>query len=302
MVHTCSFPYFSLLAAAIVKWLASYRLVVDWFEVWSRSYWRDYLGRAGGDMGWLVQRLCARVPQRALCFSRLYAERLRSDGLRGDITLLAGAYEGPLEPRPGHAAEPLVVFAGRHIPEKQVLSIPRAIARAREQWPELRAAILGDGPERARVEQLVRDLGLSEFVDVTGFVETEIVEDTLARATCMLLPSRREGYGLIVLEAAARSAPSIVVAGPDNAAVELISEGENGYIAPSASANDLAAAILRVHTDGESLRESTRAWFARNAPRLSLSRSLAIALEAYGHAEREEVAGDRDRVTVPPGR
>ena len=96
VVHTCSFPYFSLLAAALLaplRW--RYRLVVDWFEVWSRSYWREYLGRLAGDVGWLVQRLCARVPQRAFCFSRLYAARLRDEGLRGEITMLAGAYDGP---------------------------------------------------------------------------------------------------------------------------------------------------------------------------------------------------------------
>src|SRR5438477_7161511 len=45
VVHTCSFPYFSLLAAACVRPRRRYRLVVDWFEVWSRGYWRGYLGK-----------------------------------------------------------------------------------------------------------------------------------------------------------------------------------------------------------------------------------------------------------------
>ena len=48
VVHTCAFPYFSLLAAAVLRPLWRYGLVVDWFEVWSRSYWRDYLGGLGG--------------------------------------------------------------------------------------------------------------------------------------------------------------------------------------------------------------------------------------------------------------
>ena len=46
-----------------------------------------------------------------------------------------------------------------------------------------------------------------------------------------MLPSRREGYGLVVIEAAARGTPVVVVAGPDNAAVELVAEGENGFVA-----------------------------------------------------------------------
>ena len=76
VVHTASFPYFGLLAAGALRRRRRYRLVVDWHEVWTREYWRDYLGRAGGWVGWRVQRACARVPQRAFCFSRLHAERL----------------------------------------------------------------------------------------------------------------------------------------------------------------------------------------------------------------------------------
>jgi glycosyltransferase involved in cell wall biosynthesis len=282
VVHACSFPYFSLLAAALPRPLWRYRLVVDWFEVWSRGYWRDYLGRLGGDIGWFVQRLCARVPQRAFCFSRLYAARLRDEGLDGEITMLAGAYDGPLESGPVRAAEPLVVFAGRHIPEKQVPAMVPAIARARTMLPALRATIVGDGPERAEVVRLVEALGLTGVIDVPGFVATETVEDLMARALCMMLPSRREGYGLVVIEAAARGTPSVVVAGADNAAVELVVEGENGFVAASPSPEDLAAAVLKVHEAGAALRDSTAAWFHRNAARMSLDRSLELALDAYG--------------------
>jgi glycosyltransferase involved in cell wall biosynthesis len=283
VVHAASFPYFSLLAAALVRPVWRYRLVVDWFEVWTRDYWREYLGRFGGDIGWLVQRLCARVPQRAFSFSRLYAARLRDEGLGGEITMLTGAYDGPLQAYPVRDADALVVFAGRHIPEKRVTAIVPAIARARTQLPELRAAILGDGPDRSEVMRSVVELGLEDVVEVPGFVPTETVEDRLGRALCMLLPSQREGYGLVVIEAASRGTPSVVVAGSDNAAVELVTDGENGFIAPSASAEDLAAAILAVHAAGPALRDSTAAWFARNAERMSLSRSLEIALGAYGH-------------------
>jgi glycosyltransferase involved in cell wall biosynthesis len=285
VVHTASFPYFSLLAAAVARPLRRFRLVVDWFEVWSRSYWREYLGRWAGDIGWGVQLLCARVPQRAFCFSRLHAARLQAEGRAADdITLLPGIYDGPLEPHEPRDPDPVVLFAGRHIPEKQVPAIPPAIAVARERLPELRAVILGDGPDRDRVIGLVRELGLEDVVETPGFVATETVEQDLSRALSLLLPSRREGYGLVVVEAASRGTPSIVVAGPDNAAVELIDEGENGFVASSASAEDLAAAIVRVHERGAALRESSAAWFARNARRLSLAHSLEIVLEAYGQA------------------
>jgi glycosyltransferase involved in cell wall biosynthesis len=97
----------------------------------------------------------------------------------------------------------------------------------------------------------------------------------------MALPSRREGYGLVVVEAAARGVPSVVVAGDDNAAVELVTDGENGVVAPSAAPEDLAAAIERVHRAGSALRESTADWYARNAERLSLAHSLERVVRSY---------------------
>jgi glycosyltransferase involved in cell wall biosynthesis len=83
------------------------------------------------------------------------------------------------------------------------------------------------------------------------------------------------------VEAAALGTPSVVVADPDNAATDLVSEGENGFVAPSASPGDLAAAIERVHAEGHALRVRTAAWFAVNAERLSLESSLKRVLESY---------------------
>lgn len=116
-VHTASFPYFSVLAAAVVRPLRHFRLVVDWHEVWTRDYWREYLGRLGGWLGWTVQRLCIRVRQQAFCFSQLNLERLEAQGLRGEPERLSGLYAGPRPVGEPATAEPVVLFAGRHIPE-----------------------------------------------------------------------------------------------------------------------------------------------------------------------------------------
>jgi glycosyltransferase involved in cell wall biosynthesis len=282
VVHTASFPYFSLLAAGALRRWRGYRLVVDWHELWTREYWRDYLGAGGGWAGWRVQRACARIPQRAFCFSRLHAARLAREGVRGEVTVLRGQYVGRADPQVEHYGEPVVVFAGRHIPEKQVPAIVPAVAVARESAPELRAEIYGDGPERTRVLELVRSLGLEDAVEVPGFVEHERIGAALRRALCLVLPSRREGYGLVVVEACAAGTPAVVVADPDNAATELIEEGVNGFVAPSASAQDLAAAILRVRDGGPALRESTAAWYAEHARELSLADSLERVAAAYG--------------------
>ena len=97
----------------------------------------------------------------------------------------------------------------------------------------------------------------------------------------MLLPSRREGYGLIVVEAASQGVPSIVVAGEDNAATELIAEGQNGTVTSTAEPAELAAAIVRIHEAGSPMRDATLAWYRRNERRLSLENSLDTVVAAY---------------------
>ena len=329
VVHTCSFPYFSLLAAAAARPAGRYGLVVDWHEVWSRAYWRGYLGGVGGAVGYAVQLLCARLPQRAFCFSRLHARRLRAEGLRGEPTVLEGEYAGTLDTPTAHPAEPLVVFAGRLIPEKQApLAVAafalaaRHIAASRPQgesvpepvpggapgpaWREpeserrepesapggapeatLRGEFYGDGPERGALERAIAEHGVQEIASAPGFVDASRIDEALTKAMCMLSTSSREGYGMIVIEAAARATPSVVVAGEDNAAVELVQEGVNGVVAPTADPEAVAAAIVKVHEAGMAMRESTAKWFEQNAQRLSLESSLRAVLASY---EREPSA------------
>jgi glycosyltransferase involved in cell wall biosynthesis len=281
VVHTASFPYFSLLAANAARGPGRFRLLVDWHEIWTREYWRDYLGPVGGRIGWRIQHACLRVHQRAFCFSRLHERRLREQGLRGELTRLEGQYAGPAAPNEPIPARPVAVFAGRHIPEKRVPALVPALARAREQVPDLCGEIYGDGPEHEQVLEAIAAAGLERCVSAPGFVEQEVLEQALASALCVVLPSKREGYGLIVVESASRGVPSVVVEGPDNAATELVDEGVNGTVAASAEADDLAAAIVRVYGTGPELRDSTLEWFHRNAERLSLERSLERVLKAY---------------------
>jgi glycosyltransferase involved in cell wall biosynthesis len=281
VVHTASFPYFSLLAAGAVRPLLGFRLVVDWHEVWSRSYWREYLGHLGGAVGYAVQLACVHLPQRAFCFSRLHARRLREEGLRGEVRVLEGEYAGPLDTPVTREAEPMVVFAGRMIREKRAAAGVAAVAAAARRIPGLRGTFYGDGPERQDVLAEIARRGAEHYISAPGFVAGEEVDAAMRGATCMLLPSSREGYGMVVVEASSKGTPSVVVAGEDNAATELIAEGVNGTVAVSAAPDVLAEAIVRVHRAGLEMRRSTASWFAENARRLSLESSLETVLETY---------------------
>jgi glycosyltransferase involved in cell wall biosynthesis len=287
VVHTCGFPYFHLIGAALVELLGGPRVVVDWFEVWSPSLWRDTLGLLGGRVGVVVQRLCVRLTRRAVVFSRLGDRRLREEGCRAEITLVEGlssqtALRGDRGPR-----EPLVVFAGRLIPEKRATAIPAAVALARRRIPGLRAIVFGDGPDRGALLREIESMGVGGAVEWRGFAPRAEVDRAMRRGSCLIHPSVREGYGLAVIEAASFGTPAIVVAAPDNAATELIEEGQNGVIACGADSASLAEAIVRIHTAGPELIDRTRDWFVRNASRLGIEASVRILEAVYAHARAE---------------
>jgi glycosyltransferase involved in cell wall biosynthesis len=228
-----------------------------------------------------MQRQTTKLPHQPLAHSDLHATRLGSFGRRHTVLITRGGLAPAPDldiPRP---AEPLVVYAGRFIPEKQVPAIVRAVARAREQLPTLRAVLVGEGPDATAIRATIHSTQLENHVELPGFVSEEALADTLSRALCLVLLSRREGYGLVVVEAAAMGVPSVVLRHPDSAASELIVDGVNGFTCASVNPWEVSSAILRVHEAGDDLRRTTVAWFRANADMLTIEGSLPRILGAY---------------------
>jgi glycosyltransferase involved in cell wall biosynthesis len=159
--------------------------------------------------------------------------------------------------------------------------LPDAIAYARRARPELRAVIAGDGPLRERVRRRVDGLGLAGSVSVPGFLDRAELDALYGRAGCVAAPSVRDGYGMVVAEAAAAGTPVVVCRSRDSAAGELVEEGVNGAFAARPAPREIGEAIVRVLDGGEALRARTRSWFAENRGRLSMAGSIARVKEIY---------------------
>lgn len=286
VVHTGSFPYFSVLAAwAALRLRGRRSLIVEWAEFWPRSYWRSYLGPFKGSVGNVIQTLCLRATPHVITFSALTTERIRERRSDAQITRITGMLDEI--PQPADVAPdpaPTMIFAGRHIREKGVGAIPAAIAQAVEDVPDLRCVIYGTGPETERLRDIVRDLGLERTISIPGVVDASVLAEAMSRATCLLFPSSREGYGLVVAEALARGTPAIVVDAPDNASTDLIVHGTNGLIVPDTKPETLAKAIVEVVRGREDLRRSTASWLAVNGRSLALDGSMPGIEAAYERA------------------
>jgi glycosyltransferase involved in cell wall biosynthesis len=280
IVIASALPVLTLLAARLALVGSRTRLIGDWLEVWRWRQWCQYAGLFSGTIAWVLQGIGQRSAHGHTVNSSFTVERMsRSAGspvVLGlvDLVDVVPVHEPATQP-------PYALFVGRHIPDKRITAIPAALALARRELPGLRAVIAGDGAETDALRRAIHAEQLDDAVDVVGRVDDATLAGLRAGAAVLLNPSAREGFGLVVAEAAALGVPSVVVAGPDNAAVDLVEPGVNGFVAESAEPAALADAILAAVRGGDGLRASTAAWFERERVTRSLSASVDEILRRF---------------------
>lgn len=264
-VLVAALPTTNVLAARAALVGTKTAVGVDWLEVWTPSQFRQYSGFAIGTVASVLQWTAAKLSPVASCHSQMNGRRLKASGLRSEPLVSPGLIDpqGDVEPQLSSTTPPNVVYVGRHIQDKRVEALPAAIAHARQQIPDLTATIFGEGPSRAAVEAEIDRLGLRDVIRTPGFVSQEELDLGIRTAAVLVNPSQREGYGLVVVEAAAVGTPVVLANAEDNASVELVENGVNGQVAPSVAAADLGEAIVSVVSAGEPLRKSTHDWYLR---------------------------------------
>ena len=235
------FPYFPCFPVKIISAVKKKPLVITWHEVWG-DYWYEYLGWKGA-FGKITERLVSGLTLNAIAVSGTTAKKLRHLGVRNEIRLIPNGID-PVQLRSiSPSMEPAdIIFVGRLIKEKHVDVLVRAFAVLLKESPDCTLLVLGDGPERADIRSLVRDLAIEERVILKPFLDShdEVISLMKSSHVCVI-PSTREGFGIAALEALACGLPVVTVDHPDNAICELITEN-TGFLC-ALSAESLAAAI-----------------------------------------------------------
>ncbi|MDQ2920434.1 MAG: glycosyltransferase family 4 protein [Acidobacteriota bacterium] len=218
---------------------------------------------------------------RELAVAGVSRERIhvQHNSIRPDQAASAEEVEA-LKTRLGVApAESIVVTVGRLSREKAHIDLLAAFKHLREINPEIesRLLIVGDGPERERLEAAAGSLGLSQLVVFTG--ELSDVQPYYAAAHLLVLPSHSEGSPYVLLEAMAAKVP--IVATAVGGVPEMVENEESALLVPAHDPRALAAAIARVLTDPELARKLTANASTLVATRYSPEAYLRSLLEIY---------------------
>lgn len=157
-------------------------------------------------------------------------------------------------PNPSRAAVGPVrlLSVGRLAPAKGQLVLLQACAKLRADGLDFELTLVGDGPDRARLEDERDRTGLGDCVRFAGALNQAQVRAELARADVFVLPSLAEGIPVVLMEAMASGLP--VVSCPVNGIPELIEDGCNGLFASPGDVISLAIALRRLIEDAP-LRE-----------------------------------------------
>ena len=138
------------------------------------------------------------------------------------------------------------VVAARLVRQKRVDVAIRGLAHARTQGVHASLHVLGDGPERGRLEVLTKDLGCHDSVHFHGFQSPDRLADWFRSALAVVLCSQDEGYGLVLVEAALCGTPGIGV--KSGAIPENILDGRSGWLADAGDwkgiGNAMRSAVL----------------------------------------------------------
>lgn len=189
------------------------------------------------------------------------------------------------------AAYPHIAVVGRLVPHKRVEHVLRAAAILRKDYPDLRVSVVGDGWWSDRLQRAAVALGVTDLVDFLGFVDEKTKHRIYASSWVLALPSLKEGWGIVVMEAATHAVPAVAYRDAGGVA-ESILDGQTGVLVDG-GVGDFAQAI------GELLASKRRVQLGENAARRAEEFTWAATANAFA-AVLSEVSEGTTHVRVVP--
>lgn len=198
-----------------------------------------------------LRRWVALRCDRIVAVSEALKAQLVSEGCppeRIDVVPMGADLQGLFVPDGSPRSNAEVLFVGRLVPGKGVDILLNALPAILAELPEARLTVVGDGPERGSLAELARRLNVDSRVAFAGPVAHASLAAHYRKAALLVLPSREEGFGLVLVEALGCGCP--VVASGLPAIRRLLLEGQAGRLFQEGDAADLAQAIAGLLADG----------------------------------------------------
>jgi glycosyltransferase involved in cell wall biosynthesis len=269
-----NFPYLSCFSAKLLSSLRGQNLFITWLEVWG-DYWCEYLGRKG-KAGQAIEWAAARLTERNIAISERTRRDLEGLGAKTIQVLPSGIdWQEVMRVHPS-AMQSDIIYVGRLVEHKNVDLLIKALNIVKADVPDVKAVIVGDGPDYGKLKSLVSELKLEKNVRFMGFLEDYNDALSLMKSSGIFAsPSTREGFGMAALEANACGLPVVTVKHRMNAVMDLVTKETGAVCEPTEQA--FAEAICRML----SKKEKMRGWCIEVAKKYDWERICDRAEKTY---------------------
>jgi glycosyltransferase involved in cell wall biosynthesis len=136
---------------------------------------------------------------------------------------------------------------GRLSYEKSIDVVVETFVKVLKKLPDARLMLVGDGPEKSKLENLCHKLGIKDKVIFTGFIEGEKLAESLQVNDVFVTASKSENMPLSLLEAKASGLPIVCVS--EKGLKELVKDGVSGFLVPVNDKIAMTDAVLKILTD-----------------------------------------------------
>ncbi|MBU3907035.1 MAG: glycosyltransferase family 4 protein [Nanoarchaeota archaeon] len=259
IIDTSSFVYFHCFTCKLVSILKKTPLVFTWHQYWG-GYWHSYLGKLKGFFGKIIEKSVKNLTKNHIAISQTTKKQLINEGVKEKNIFVN--YDG-IDMDKINSINPIktrremydIIFVGRLTHQKNVPLLIQSVGLLKKEFPSIKVNIIGDGPERKKLESLTKGLNLEKNVAFTGFLKKqEDVYKEMKSSKIFVLPSLLEGFGIVVVEAMACGLPTIVVNNEMSASKELISDRYKNQLIVKNNPRSLAIAIKEL-LKNENLRK-----------------------------------------------
>lgn len=188
-----------------------------------------------------LRPLCAQADA-IVAVSSALAEKVRAMGAKVPVRVILNGFQARHLPTDCRKIPHSIIQVGHLLKQKRVSTTIEAFAAIRESYADATLTIVGSGPERAHLEAQCEALHISPWVRFLGQILNASVLEELAKHQFFILPSVREGFGIVYLEAMA--AGCITIGTQGEGISDFIRNGENGYLVPPDSPQSIAQTVL----------------------------------------------------------
>ncbi len=223
-----------------------------------------YWAIAHGVEAWDIQRpqlqMALQHADQILCVSSYTRERLLKQQLLNPakVFLLPNTFDASrfqITPKPpdlleryGLRADQPVILTVARLDQRERYKgydqVLQALPEIRQQLPDVRYLLVGEGSDRPRIEQLVTRLKLQDSVSLPGFIADQELSKHYNLCDLFVMPSKGEGFGIVYLEALACGKP--VVGGNQDGAIDALAQGEFGVLVNPDDLEEIARVLTRI--------------------------------------------------------